>query len=122
METHEKLIKELKKDINNYVEERIEKFINDFLELIIENEYKPCEMSNLLKTPIEDLNLSVRTYNCFNKNKIKYLGQIAILDISDLMILENFGNASLREITKILTLHGLTFNMNLIAYGFNKSK
>lgn len=48
-------------------------------------------MRKLLKTPISELDLSVRAYNCLKAADIKSLGDLAALDISDMMKFRNFG-------------------------------
>jgi DNA-directed RNA polymerase subunit alpha len=73
-------------------------------------------MRKLLKTPIADLDLSVRAYNCLKAADIKTLGDLAALDISDMMKFRNFGKKSLAELEQLIAEKGLTFGMDLSKY------
>jgi DNA-directed RNA polymerase subunit alpha len=52
-------------------------------------------MRKLLKTPLSDLDLSVRAFNCLKAADVKTLGDLAKLEISDMMKFRNFGKKSL---------------------------
>lgn len=73
-------------------------------------------MRKLLKTAIADLDLSVRAYNCLKAADIKSLGDLAALDISDMMKFRNFGKKSLAELEQLIADKGLTFGMDLAKY------
>jgi DNA-directed RNA polymerase subunit alpha len=77
------------------------------------------QMRKLLKTPIEDLNLSVRAYNCLRSARIDSLGQLVHYSTSDLLKFRNFGRKSLAEIENLLTEKGLSFGMDLAPYKLN---
>lgn len=49
-------------------------------------------------TPIEDLNLSVRAYNCLKRSGLTTVGQVLELTEEDLMALRNFGRKSFEEL------------------------
>src|SRR5690606_28465717 len=51
-------------------------------------------MRKLLKTPLHDLDLSVRAYNCLKAADVKTLGDLVELEISDMMKFRNFGKKS----------------------------
>lgn len=70
-------------------------------------------MRKLLKTSLEDLDLSVRAYNCLKAAKINTLGELVRFDTHELLKFRNFGKKSLVEIEELLTLKGLTFGMDL---------
>lgn len=57
-------------------------------------------------TPIEELNLSVRTYNCLKRSNITKVGQILIMDEKDLLSVRNFGRKSYDELRQQLINHG----------------
>ncbi|MEI6043997.1 MAG: DNA-directed RNA polymerase subunit alpha [Chloroflexota bacterium] len=57
-------------------------------------------------TPIEDLNLSVRTYNCLKRSNITKVGQILQMDEKDLLSVRNFGRKSYDELRAQLINHG----------------
>jgi len=73
-------------------------------------------MRKLLKTNIADLDLSVRAYNCLKAADIKTLGELAALDISDMMKFRNFGKKSLSELEQLITDKGLTFGVDVAKY------
>lgn len=49
-------------------------------------------------TPIEDLDLSVRSYNCLKRSGITKVGQVLVLNENDLLAVRNFGEKSLHEL------------------------
>ena len=73
-------------------------------------------MRKLLKTPLEDLDLSVRAYNCLKAAKIDTLGQLVEYETHELLKFRNFGKKSLVEIEELLQSKGLTFGMDLSKY------
>ncbi len=73
-------------------------------------------MRKLLKTSLEDLDLSVRAYNCLKAAKIDSLGEMVRYDTHELLKFRNFGKKSLVEIEELLVNKGLTFGMDLSKY------
>lgn len=73
-------------------------------------------MRKVLKTPLQDMDLSVRAYNCLKAADIKTLGDLVQLDISDMMKFRNFGKKSLTELENLVQEKGLTFGMDLSKY------
>lgn len=73
-------------------------------------------MRKLLKTSLEDLDLSVRAYNCLKAAKINTLGEMVRFDMNELLKFRNFGKKSLVEIEELLQEKGLTFGMDLTKY------
>ena len=73
-------------------------------------------MRKLLKTSLEDLDLSVRAYNCLKAAKINSLGELVKYDTHELLKFRNFGKKSLVEIEELLVEKGLTFGMDLSKY------
>lgn len=73
-------------------------------------------MRKLLKTSLEDLDLSVRAYNCLKAAKINTLGEMVKFDMHELLKFRNFGKKSLVEIEELLETKGLTFGMDLSKY------
>jgi DNA-directed RNA polymerase subunit alpha len=57
------------------------------------------------EVPIEDLNLSVRTYNCLKRSNITKVGQILVMDEKDLLSVRNFGRKSYDELRQQLINH-----------------
>ena len=73
-------------------------------------------MRKLLKTSLEDLDLSVRAYNCLKAAKINTLAELVRYDMHELLKFRNFGKKSLVEIEELLQEKGLTFGMDLSKY------
>jgi DNA-directed RNA polymerase subunit alpha len=73
-------------------------------------------MRKLLKTSLEDLDLSVRAYNCLKAAKINTLYELVRYDMNELLKFRNFGRKSLVEIEELLVEKGLTFGMDLAKY------
>jgi DNA-directed RNA polymerase subunit alpha len=73
-------------------------------------------MRKLLKTSLADLDLSVRAYNCLKSADVRTLGELAKLEISDMMKFRNFGKKSLTELEQLIDEKGLTFGMDVAKY------
>ena len=59
-------------------------------------------------TPIEDLNFTVRSYNCLKRQEIHTVGQLAECTESELLDIRNFGQKSINEVKIKLASQGLT--------------
>lgn len=75
------------------------------------------QLRKVLKTPLEDLDLSVRAFNCLKAAKINSLSELVQYEQEDLMKFRNFGQKSLTEIEQVLHERGLQFGMDLIRMG-----
>lgn len=73
-------------------------------------------MRKLLKTSLEDLDLSVRAYNCLKAAKINTLGDLVQYETHELLKFRNFGKKSLVEIEELLQDKNLAFGMDLSKY------
>jgi len=78
------------------------------------------QMRKLLKTPLEDLDLSVRAYNCLKAAKIGSLAELVKYDTNELLKFRNFGRKSLMEIEALIQEKGLHFGMDLAKYGIEE--
>jgi DNA-directed RNA polymerase subunit alpha len=67
---------------------------------------------NILK-PIEDLELSVRAYNCLKSAGINTIAELVQRTEGELMKTKNFGRRSLEEIKEVLTNMGLKLGMRI---------
>ena len=76
-------------------------------------------MRKLLKTSLNDLDLSVRAYNCLKAADIKTLGDLVSIEISDMMKFRNFGKKSLTELEELVDNKGLNFGMDLSKYNLD---
>jgi len=65
----------------------------------------------LLNTPVEDLELSVRSSNCLKNANIKTIGELIRKSEEDIAKTRNFGKKSLEEIKLKLKDRNLTFGM-----------
>ncbi|KAJ1379142.1 DNA-directed RNA polymerase subunit alpha, partial [Ochromonadaceae sp. CCMP2298] len=73
-------------------------------------------MRKLLKSNLNDLDLSVRAYNCLKAADVRTLGDLVSLEISDMMKFRNFGKKSLAELEQLVADKNLTFGMDLGKY------
>ncbi|WP_207432885.1 DNA-directed RNA polymerase subunit alpha [Sabulibacter ruber] len=73
-------------------------------------------MRKVLKTPLHDMDLSVRAYNCLKAADIRTLGDLVQLDLSDMMKFRNFGKKSLTELENLVSEKGLSFGMDISKY------
>jgi DNA-directed RNA polymerase subunit alpha len=65
--------------------------------------------SNELSTPIEDLDLTVRSYNCLKREGINTVSELIALSEDQLMNIRNFGSKSVDEVREKLAGLGLRF-------------
>jgi len=77
------------------------------------------QLRKILKTPLEDLDLSVRAFNCLKAAKINSLSELVQYEQEDLMKFRNFGQKSLSEIEQVLGERGLHFGMDLNKLGLD---
>ncbi len=56
------------------------------------------ESESVLDTPIEDLDLSVRSYNCLKRQGVNTIGQLTECSEQDLLNIRNFGAKSIEEV------------------------
>jgi DNA-directed RNA polymerase subunit alpha len=59
--------------------------------------------AHLFEMPIEDLNLSMRTYNCLKRSGVTKVGQVLRMDRKELLGLRNFGEKSFDELHQSLS-------------------
>ena len=74
-------------------------------------EKKEDRRNQLLRTPISDFELSVRSRNCLAKMSIRSLGDLIQRTEAELLAYKNFGETSLQEIKEILNSKGLRLGM-----------
>lgn len=104
----------------------LRKYINPFVqyseigeetvqeEVVSEEEEAPEvdeELAEKLDTPIEALDLTVRSNNCLESINIQTVGQLVKMTEADLLKVRSFGKTSLREIQRKLTDMGLSLGM-----------
>lgn len=81
-----------------------------------QSEAEIAKIREILKTPIDDLELSVRSHNVLLSGDILTLGDLVRYDIPKLLKFRNFGRKSLSELTEIVEEYGLTFGMDVDKY------
>lgn len=85
-------------------------------EVVLEVDESLLHMRKILKTPLSDLDLSVRAYNCLKAAEIRFLHELVQYDIAELLKFRNFGKKSLSELEEVVRDRGLTFGMELSKY------
>lgn len=78
-------------------------------------EEENSEMDDMLKKPITELELSVRSANCLTSANIRTLGDLVGRSEAQMLKYKNFGKKSLGEIQGILVSMGLGLGMDLDA-------
>jgi len=68
-------------------------------------------LSQLFKTPIDELELSVRSVNSLKNSDIRTLGDLVRQTEGQMLQVKNFGKKSLQEIADLLEREGLNFGM-----------
>jgi DNA-directed RNA polymerase subunit alpha len=71
------------------------------------------KVNDYLSRSIEELELSVRSYNCLKNANISTIGELVSRSEQEMLKTKNFGRKSLNEIKEILEGMGLSFGMNL---------
>jgi DNA-directed RNA polymerase subunit alpha len=100
------------------------KIIKDHMFIFINFEEQPEEpeeevdreaerMYENLKRSVEELELSVRSYNCLKNANIRTIGELVQKTEGEMLKTKNFGRKSLNEIKEILAEMGLSFGMKL---------
>jgi DNA-directed RNA polymerase subunit alpha len=76
------------------------------------------EYSIFLDTALEDLDLTLRTYNALNRNGVHTLRQLIVLTENELLEIENLGSQGIEEIPKKIHELGLGFLLETPAWPF----
>lgn len=97
------------------VKEQVSIFIN-FDESLeppdVDEEEEPEFNENLLR-PVDELELSVRSFNCLQNAGIKYIGDLVQKTEAEMLKTKNFGRKSLKEIKELLDDMDLELGMKL---------
>ena len=80
---------------------------------------EPIFNNNLLKS-VEELELSVRSYNCLKNANIKTIADLVQKTEQEMLRTKNFGRKSLNEIKEILHTMGLRLGMRVDLDALNK--
>ncbi|MEO7650886.1 MAG: DNA-directed RNA polymerase subunit alpha [Bryobacteraceae bacterium] len=95
-------------------------FIN--FEELPESAEEPSErtmdkMGEQLNRSVEELELSVRSYNCLKNANIQSIGELVQRSEAEMLRTKNFGRKSLNEIKEILGTLGLSLGMKVDQHG-----
>jgi len=74
-------------------------------------------MNEILNRSVEELELSVRSYNCLKNANIQTIGDLVQKTEAEMLRTKNFGRKSLNEIKEILSGLGLQFGMRFDSQG-----
>ena len=75
------------------------------------------QMNEVLNRSVEELELSVRSYNCLKNANIQTIGDLVQKSEAEMLRTKNFGRKSLNEIKEILQGLGLSFGMRFDSQG-----
>jgi DNA-directed RNA polymerase subunit alpha len=75
------------------------------------------KMGEQLNRSVEELELSVRSYNCLKNANIQTIGELVQKTEAEMLRTKNFGRKSLNEIKEILSSMGLSLGMKVDAQG-----
>ena len=104
------------------------KLIKDHMSILINFEERldvPEEIVESLNDPrldhldrsVEELELSVRSYNCLKNANIRTIRELVVRSENEMLKTKNFGRKSLNEIKEILTRMGLSLGMKFDEHG-----
>jgi len=105
------------------------KIMRDHIQLFINFDMEPeapkeeseqdaefARVRKVLLTPVDELELSVRSHNCLRAANIKTIADLVRRDESELLKFRNFGRKSLAELAEIIEAEKLTFGMDVTKY------
>src|SRR5476649_2672801 len=78
---------------------------------------KPEIKNENLNRSVEELELSVRSYNCLKNANIQSIGELVQKTEAEMLKTKNFGRKSLNEIKEILANMGLSLGMRIDQHG-----
>jgi DNA-directed RNA polymerase subunit alpha len=104
------------------------KLLKDHMQIFIQFEEKtePAEevqevrhdaVIEHLNKSVDELELSVRSYNCLKNANIRTIGELVVKTEAEMLKTKNFGRKSLNEIKEILGGMGLSLGMRLDEHG-----
>lgn len=105
------------------------KLLRDHIQLFLNFEVQPGEddgeeetdeevlrIRRLLRKPVDELDLSVRSANCLKEAKIRTIADLVSREETEMLKFKNFGRKSLNELAIILREHGLNFGFDVDRY------
>ena len=102
------------------LKDHLQLFIHMDEEIMVEKEPEEDEevlrIRNLLKTRVDELELSVRSSNCLRAANIQTLEDLVTKTEQEMLKYRNFGRKSLNEIGTLLEQMNLSFGMDISKY------
>jgi len=102
------------------LKDHLQLFIHMDEEIMVEEEPEEDEevvrVRNLLKTRVDELELSVRSSNCLRAANIQTLADLVTKTESEMLKYRNFGRKSLNEIGTLLEQMDLSFGLDIAPY------
>ena len=102
------------------VKDHLQLFIHMDEDVMVEEEPEEDEevvrVRNLLKTRVDELELSVRSSNCLRAANIQTIQDLVTKSEAEMLKYRNFGRKSLNEISAILEEMNLSFGMDVSPY------
>lgn len=102
------------------LKDHLQMFIHLDEEVMVEEEPEEDEevvhIRNLLKTRVDELELSVRSSNCLRAANIQTLEELVTKTEAEMLKYRNFGRKSLNEIGTLLEQMNLSFGMDISKY------
>lgn len=102
------------------LKDHLQMFIHLDEEVMVEEEPEEDEetirVRNLLRTRVDELELSVRSSNCLRAANIQTIKDLVTKTESEMLKYRNFGRKSLNEISTLLEEMGLSFGMDVSKY------
>ena len=95
------------------------KLLKDHMNIFInfEEDIEPEIKNENLNRSVEELELSVRSYNCLKNANIQSIGELVQKTEAEMLKTKNFGRKSLNEIKEILSSMGLSLGMKIDEHG-----
>jgi DNA-directed RNA polymerase subunit alpha len=105
------------------------KILRDHIQLFINFDLEPeapkeeseqdaefARIRKVLLTPVDELELSVRSHNCLRAANIKTIADLVRREEVELLKFRNFGRKSLAELSEIIEAEKLSFGMDVAKY------
>ena len=100
-------------------------FVNFHDEPVQEEQEVDEEQEQLIENlnrSVDELELSVRSYNCLKNADIRTIGELVQRNEGEMLKTRNFGRKSLNEIKEILTTMGLSLGMDLAGIDWQRQE
>jgi DNA-directed RNA polymerase subunit alpha len=82
----------------------------------VETDEDILRVRRLLRKPVDELELSVRSANCLKEAKIRTIADLVSREEAEMLKFKNFGRKSLTELNEVLVEHGLHFGFDVDRY------